>query len=100
MGKDWNDVGFRVIGVLYLVAEFISLQKVYTFSSIGEYGIPKSVKCAHSATKDRVWSLGRASGPGFACRTSVAPKSRKRWPTMPNVRVFVVSFCGVVGEGW
>ena len=41
----------RVIeGVIYLVAEFISHQKVYTFSSIGDYSIPKSVKCTHSAT--------------------------------------------------
>ena len=31
----------------YLVAEFISLPKVYAFSFI----IPKSVKCIHSATK-------------------------------------------------
>ena len=32
-----------------LVAEFISPKKVYTFSSIGDSGIPKSVK--HSASK-------------------------------------------------
>ena len=33
-----------------LLAEFISPKKVYTFSSIGDYSIPKSVKCAQSAT--------------------------------------------------
>ena len=36
---------------LYLVAAFISPQKVYTFSSRGGERIPKSVKCTHSATK-------------------------------------------------
>ena len=34
-----------------LVAEFISPQKVYTFSFILGTIIPKSVKCIHSATK-------------------------------------------------
>ena len=33
-----------------VVAEILSPQKVYTFSSIGDYSIPKIVKCAHSAT--------------------------------------------------
>ena len=39
-----------------LVAEFISPQKVYTFSSIviGGYSIPKCVKCTHSDTKLKV----------------------------------------------
>ena len=35
----------------FLVADFISPKRVYTFSSIGGYSIPKSLKCAHSATK-------------------------------------------------
>ena len=35
-----------------LVAEFIK-QKVYTFSSIRDHPIPKSLKCSHSATKAR-----------------------------------------------
>ena len=39
------------IYIYFLVAEFISPQKVCTFSSIGDYRIPKSVKCAHSAPK-------------------------------------------------
>ena len=34
---------------IFLVAEFISPQKVYTFGSTEEYSIPKSVKCTHSA---------------------------------------------------
>ena len=36
-----------------LAAEFISPPKVYTFSSLEDYSIPKSVKCAHSATELR-----------------------------------------------
>ena len=35
----------------YIVPEFISPQKGYTFSSIVGKIIPKSVKCIHSATK-------------------------------------------------
>ena len=46
-----------------LVAEFLSHQKkVYTFGSLGESGIPKSVKCTHSATKEL------SSDSGSACR--------------------------------
>ena len=37
-----------------LVAGIISPKKVYAFSSIGDFSIPKSIKCAHSATKIRI----------------------------------------------
>ena len=40
-------------GAIYLVAEFIGPQKVYTFSSRWDSSIPKSVKCTHSATEYR-----------------------------------------------
>ena len=40
-----------VYGVLVLVAEFTSPQKVYKFSFIVGNTIPKSVKCIHSATR-------------------------------------------------
>ena len=35
----------------YLVAEFIGPKKVYTFSSMRDHDIPRSVKCTQSATK-------------------------------------------------
>ena len=38
---------------VYLVAEFISPPKVYTFSGLVVDIIPKSVKCIHSATRFR-----------------------------------------------
>ena len=34
-----------------LVAEFRSPKKVYPFSPEGDYSIPRSAKCTHSATK-------------------------------------------------
>ena len=36
---------------LCFVAEFRSPKKVYTFGFIGDYSIPKSIKCTHSATE-------------------------------------------------
>ena len=46
-----NGTVWRNIGDLFLVAEFRSPPKVYTFSFIVGNIIPKSVKCIHSATK-------------------------------------------------
>ena len=39
-----NLFGSRFRVVLVLVAEFISIKKVYTFSSIRDHIIPKSIK--------------------------------------------------------
>ena len=41
---------YNIYIYIYLVAEFIGPKKVYTFSSIRDHIIPKSLKCTHSAT--------------------------------------------------
>ena len=43
--------GGQNLVVVALVAEFIIYKKVYTFSSIGDYSVPKSVRCTDSAPK-------------------------------------------------
>ena len=62
MKRTWNGAlvsPFEALGLRtlasFLVAEFRSPPKVYTFSFIVGNIIPKSVKCIHSATK--VWGL-------------------------------------------
>ena len=58
-------VGIKVQGLLFfgfLLAEFISPQKVYTFGFIVGHIIPKSAKCIHSATKTKVPCSLRVAG--------------------------------------
>ena len=43
--------GFGFKDYLNVVAEFISIKKVYTFSSIRDHIMPKNLQCSDSATK-------------------------------------------------
>ena len=62
---------------IYLVAEFISPRKVYTFSFIVGNIIPKSEKCIHSATKFRsMYKLLGQTGRHRACGVRSAGRDR------------------------
>ena len=55
-------------------AEFLSPEKVYTFRSIGDYGIPKSGKRTHSTTKSLVQSLHSKASKPHTLKPSMPPR--------------------------
>ena len=64
-----------------VVAEFISPKKVYTVSSIGDYGIPRCVKCTHSANKSTSRACPTAPPPppppfAILCPANARPRLR------------------------
>ena len=72
----------------FLAAEFISPQKVYTFSFILGFIIPKSAECIHSATKGFRGSGFGVSHPRGSLRTGLPQLLVHGWDRTKNLHVY------------